>query len=56
MSENSNTSQEENLNEEIKKTIRVQIKEIDAEDILRQLGAPVPPAGEIDEIHLVIQH
>lgn len=55
MTEDFNTDTEEILNEEKKRiTMRVNINEIDAADILAQLNVPFPPLTDLDEIHLVI--
>lgn len=52
-----NTKNEEVLNDDKTKiTTQISINEVDAEDILNQLGAKFPPIREISEIVLVVNH
>lgn len=55
MSENSNTNEEENLNGEVKKTIRVSVDADYANAVLKTIDAPTPDASELDEVVLVIR-
>jgi hypothetical protein len=55
MSENFNTNEEETLNDEIRKTIRVEVEADYANAVLKNIDAPTPDASEIDEIVLVIK-
>ena len=54
MSDDINTNGGEDLNEDAKITVRVNISETDAADILAQLNANFPAIADLDEIHLMI--
>ena len=61
MSRYSNTNKNESLNDaesledDAKLTVRVEINEVDAADILAQLGSDFPDVADVNEIQLIVK-